>query len=335
MGKIQNKDDVQLVWEFYDDERETSQKIVISNPEKYKITNNKQAASFAEKMFRESNRIRDARGSFLIAKNKSIKDLEGSDLTISDRRYLMSLLLYAQFDNKPLKKDGELLNNKTIAELWGVNPIVANRKLRKFVKLNLLIVSKNEDDKRVKNYYLNEKYFYMGKVNKGEKFVKLFQKKLSEVLSKVEQISIEEESKKSQETTTDAKKNKKVEVSHIIGLLNAVIPYFHYQTYYLVDNPDEDILEGDETVTQALLRNRTVLKHLTRTQIGRILGHKRADTRTVDQYMDYLQRAGAVLVTKSNNKRRYIIHPDLMFRMDDIGLDDYTDHIRVLFEQTK
>lgn len=49
--------------------------------------------------------------------------------------------------------------------------------------------------------------------------------------------------------------------------------------------------------------------------------------------MDILQKAGAVMVLKSKNKTRYLIHPDLKFRLDHDGMDKYTRHIRAMCEQ--
>ena len=316
------KSDVQLVFEFTDSDSQTKKRLVIDDIDKYTIINKKQAEGYFKKMLKENERIKDTRGHYIISKNENVKSLEGSTLTTKDRSCLMQLLVYAQFDDNPLMKDGEPLNVKTISELWGYNQEATSKRIKKYTKLGILKPVKNEQDKRIRNFKLNEEYYLMGRITDGKKFVKLFKRKLADVIDRVKDLEARE-----------SRKKKKTEVIDILGLLNAVMPYFHYQTYYLVNNPDENILRGDETINDALERKVSPLKHLTRTQIGRILGYKRIDLRTIDKYMDYLQQAGAVMVTKNKNRRRYLIHPDLMFRADGLGQDEYTRTIRNQFSQ--
>lgn len=311
--------DVQLeiVW---DDNGVTNR--VVVDPEKVNITNKEQAEAYAMKKLREEGRDKDSRGNFLIGRNDNLIELEASGLTITDRRYFMQLAIYAQFDGKPLMKDGKPLTTTDISELWNLNYAGTVRRLNKFVENQLL--NKMSSGKN-RHYVLNEHTFLMGKgVKSGEKFVKLFQNKLAHVIERIQFIE-EVEAKKNE--------NRSTEIIDVIGILQAVMPYFHYQTYYLVTNPNEDILQKGEKTIDALDRNPKVLKHLSKAQIGRILGYKKMRTKTVDTYMDYLQKAGAVMITEVSNKRRYLIHPDLMFRLDTNGLDDYTKYVRNQFNQ--
>ena len=324
MSKKDDYSSKQIQFEMvFSEENGEQKRIVISDPEKFKIVNINKAKAYADKMVKENDRIKDDRGHFVIGKNEPIKQLERAGLTISDRSYFMQLVLYARFDGKPLSKDGSPLTVNQIADIWGITRIAAVRKLKKFVTIGIILSEPNPEDKRTLLYFLNEKYFWMGKVQGENRFVKIFLKKLNEI---IERIKFQEE----------VDKKKGGDPSHsvdVIGLLNAVIPYFHYQTYYLCSNPDDDILKPGEKVIDSLERDQKQIKHLTRAEISRILGYKRADNRTRDRYMDKLQSAGAVMVTKVKNKRRYLIHPDLMFRMDGSGLDDYTRYIRAQFNQ--
>lgn len=327
--------DFQMVFE-YTEEGGVRKRLVVNNAEKYRMINIEKANGYIKKMERENDRYLDDRGKFVIGKNGHIKELENVGLTLSERSYFMQIILYAQFDGSPLTKNGIPLNNRSIAEIWNVHEDVALRKLKKFVKTGLLFTKKCPEDKRVKNYFLNEDYFWMGSIKNENRFVKLFLTKLNEV---IETVKFNEEVALRKAKDISSKKEDGGVTStpsiDIIGILNAVIPYFHYQTYYLVSNPDDDILLPGEEVVDALERDPKQLKHLTRTEIGRILGYKRADTRTIDQYMDHLQSAGAVMVTKFKNKRHYLIHPDLMFRINGNGLDNYTRHIRNQFNLHK
>jgi hypothetical protein len=300
-------------------------RLIIGNPEKYELMSKDQKRAYIEKMRREQQRLMDPRGPFVMGKNEPIRRLEGSDLTVADRRYFMMLVLYAGFNGEPLKKDGIPLTNEMISKLWNLDTVKTMKRLSKFVRIGLLEKIKSPHDGRIVNYVLNELYFQKGKsaMKPKEKFVKLFQNKLSDVINEVEKIN----------ELKNRHRKTKTSIHNVIGLLHCVMPYFHFETYYLVSNPDESIIREGETVLDALERNPKVLKHLSKSRIGRVLGYQNANRSTIDAYMDILQKAGAVMVLKTKNKTRYLIHPDLMFRLDHDGTDKYTRHIRAMFEQ--
>lgn len=300
-------------------------RLIIDDPEKYELMSKDQKRAYIEKMKREQLRMMDPRGPFVMGKNEPIRNLEGSDLTVADRRYFMMLVLYAGFNGEPLKKDGVALTNEMISSLWNLDRKRTINRLSKFTEIGLLERIKNQTDRRIVHYVLNELYFQKGKTTTKpkEKFVKLFQNKLSDVINEVEKIN----------EIKNRHRKTKTSIHNVIGLLHGVMPYFHFETYYLVSNPDESIIEPGETVLDALERNPKALKHLSKSHIGRILGYQKANRTTIDTYMDILQKAGAVMVLKTKNKTRYLIHPDLMFRLDHDGTDKYTRHIRAMFEQ--
>ncbi|WP_078598527.1 hypothetical protein [Evansella clarkii] len=300
-------------------------RLIIDDPEKYELMSRDRKKAYIEKMRREQQRMKDPRGPFVMAKNEPIRSLEVSELTVADRRYFMMLVLYAGFNGEALKKDGVPLTNERIADLWHLHVTKTKERLNKFTRIGLLEKIKDPRDKRVVNYVLNELYFQKGKTvtKPREKFVKLFQNKLSDVIHQVEKIN----------ELKNRHRKTKTSIHNVIGLLHGVMPYFHYEAYYLVSNPDEPITQEGETVLDALERHPRALKHLSKSRIGRILGYQNANRKTIDTYMDILQKAGAVMILKSKNKTRYIIHPDLMFRLDHDGSDKYTRHIRAMFEQ--
>ncbi|MED4068553.1 hypothetical protein [Priestia megaterium] len=316
---MSNKDelrDLQLELVMHEDGG-TSRRIIVNDVDKYALVDKEKAAAWRKKMDLENQRAKDARGKFVISKNEPIKSLESSGITIADRRYLMQLVIYANINGKPLSKDGTPLTTTDIANIWGVTYKVAARRLKKFIDLGII---NKISDKKIKHYSLDENYFLMGKgIKPGEKFVKVFKTKLNEIIQNVADL--------------EKRQRKNKDLLDIIGLLNAVMPYFHYQTYYLVKNPDDNILQENENVLESLKRDPSQLKHLTRTQIGRVLGYKKVDLKTIEKYMDYLQKAGAVMVLLTKGKPRYLIHPDLLFRMDGNGTDDYTEYVRNLFNQ--
>jgi len=283
----------------------------------------KELASKVREYFKRlSMRKTDWRGSFFMTKTETSSKLK-EQLTLTDRRYIMILMIYAQFNKRPFEKNGEPLSNKDISEIWNIDEVNAYKKLTKFCELCIINQIKNQSDKRKANYVLNDTYFVMGKLKTQEKFVKVYQMKLQEILETLQKI----------EDNKNRKRKKHMDIKDVIGILHAVIPYFHFQTYYLVKNPDENITLEGESVLDALERNPQALKHLPKTQIGRILGHKNPDRRTIDKYFSILQQAGAVMVLTTKGRSRYLVHPDLMFRLDSNGQDEYTRHVRAQFGQ--
>ncbi|MGV7000329.1 hypothetical protein ACWA2C_16710 [Priestia megaterium] len=320
--------DFQLELVFNPDGQE-QKRMIVNDVDKYSWISKKQLEAYRAQLEKENMRLRDKRGDFVMGKSENIRLLEETDLTVSDRRYFMILVLYARFNGEPLTKDGVALNNKSIGEIWEISdPKTISKRLNKFVKLGLLEKIKNG---RVSNYVLNELYFQMGKgkkhhIDPGEKFVKLFKNQLSNVISNVRKI---------EQNKNRRRKTGQVNLKDVIGLLHAVMPYFHYETYYLVSNPDERITLEGESVLDAVKRDPKQLKHLSKSQIGRILGYENANRATISRYMDILQRSGAVMVLQNNSRTRYLIHPDLMFRLDSDGTDEYTEYVRQLFGQHK
>lgn len=169
---------------------------------------------------------------------------------------------------------------------------------------------------------------------KKKDFVKVFFKKLNEVIQEI--ATIEERKQKGQ----GKRKGQKRRTSSI-GVLHAILPYFHYQTYYLCKNPDTNILKSNETVADALKRdkqsNRRKHVPLSLTQLGRIVTttteKENGEQGNKDQYMndklvyehlDTLQRAGALMYQKTKGKLAIKIHPHLLFSMDGNGTDEYT-----------
>lgn len=304
---------------------EPRQRLIIDEPERFELLSKEQKSAYIEKMRREQQRGADPRGPFVMGKSEPIRGLEGSELTVADRRYFMTLLLYAEFNGEPLKKEGVPLTNEAISQLWQLDITKTMKRLNKFTRIGLLEKIKSPQDGRVVNYVLNELYFQKGKnsTKSREKFVKLFQNKLRDVINEVEKLN----------ELKNRHRKTKTSIHNVIGLLHCVMPYFHFEAYYLVSNPDDPITRDGETVLDAMERNPRALKHLSKSHIGRILGFENANRRTIDNYMDILQKAGAVMVLKTKNKTRYLIHPDLMFRLDHDGSDKYTRHIRAMFEQ--
>lgn len=282
--------------------------------------------AYQEKVKREEERELDQRGDyiqFVIEPNKAL-----SNLTVLQRRYLMELMPYLSYGESPLQIEQEAgtvlrLNNQLIADIWGIHKRDALALLNLFVESDLFKRVKDPEDARKSNYIPTGLYFGKGRLKHGptEYTTKIFQKKLAEVIQAIRKI----EERKSRRKNTTKKQ------SAALGIIHAVLPYFHYQTYYLVKNPNENICKDGETVLEALKRNPKALKHLPKAQLGRLAGI--TDNRTIEYYFKILVESGAVMLQHTKGKTLYKIHPDLMFRIDGNGLDDYSEFVRQEFNQ--
>ncbi|MFJ7308823.1 hypothetical protein [Peribacillus frigoritolerans] len=206
------------------------------------------------------------------------------------------------------EKKGEKMNQKDISLFLGKSERSTKQLLGEMVKLKALICEKNPR-RRTENFYLlNSEFFTATRRKKKIKFTKMFHNKLKEVRTRLND-------------------------KHY-GALLKFIRYFHYQTYYLVGNPDHNIIVDPElSIARNLLleENELVLQHFNQTQLAKIIGI--TDDSTIRNYVKAYERAGAMMVLKQHKSYRFVIHPDLMFRKDGDGQDEYTVAIRAQFKQ--
>ncbi len=281
--------------------------------------------AYQEKLKREEERELDQRGDyiqFVLEPNKALKDL-----TIHQRRYLMELMPYVQYGDNPLRmvdENGEIhrITNKHLSDIWSIHSVDVTKLMNKFVEKGFFKKIKDPDDSRKANYISTGLYFGKGNLYQPSQYTtKLFQNKLKEVIQEIKKI----EKRKSRRKNTDRKQ------TAALGMIHAVLPFFHYQTYYLVKNPNENICRGDESVLEALQRNPKALKHISKAELCRLSNV--TDNRTIDYYFKVLMEAGAIMLQHTKGKTRYKIHPDLMFRRDGNGIDPYTEFVREEFRQ--
>lgn len=301
-------------------------KVTEFDAEEFGLIHKNSIKGYKEKIQREEDRKNDPRGDFIQFSLEPNKGL--NDITVQQRRYLMELMPYVAYGELPLRyidENGEIihLNNQTIADIWGINKRDTIELLNKFVEKGFFIRKKDPHDGRKSNYIPTGFFFAKGKLKHtpNEYTTKIFQSKLVEIIQNIKKI----------EERKNRRKQSPKKQSAALGMIHAVLPYFHYQTYYLVKNPNENICKDGETVLEALTRNPKVLKHLPKAQLGRLSGI--GNQQTVDYYFKVLMQAGAVMLQHTKGKTLYKIHPDLMFRMDGSGLDDYTEFVRQEFRQ--
>lgn len=209
------------------------------------------------------------------------------DLTLTEAGALIRLLPYLRF-----RGDGRLIENGKPLKQSDIQRIVGRSKANTIALLRRLedfgVISK-ETQGRSNIYAFNGDFHTFGTVNEGVKFTKLYQYHTNEI-------------------TRDLDLNE-------IGLLYKILPYFHYKTFYLCANPDEE--------------NEDATEHLTRERLAELIGH---EPETVSRLVSRLQSKGVILSTKALNSVNYIVHPDVMYRQETEDVK-YADFVRKLFAQ--
>ena len=279
----------------------------------------------------------DHRGYFFNVFRDFHKSLEGR-LTNNQRTKLMQLMLCIQFEDDPLSRFGKPMTTADIAEYLEVSINTARNKLLnvlcyKSETMNIEPVLIKKRIGREYYYYFNKKGVYMGPLQGKSEFVKLFTKKLDEVIKKIQRIEVRKQKRRSKEKGS-IKSEKRTSA---IGVLHAIIPYFHYQTYYLVKEPTVNILRPGETVNQARERDQNERKRqhklLPLAQLCRIVtknengNESSMNFQLIQDHIDTLQQAKALIYQKTGGKLAIKIHPYLMFSSKGDGRDEYTKHV--------
>jgi len=216
----------------------------------------------------------------------AIRDITQS-MSLTEAGALIRLLPFLRF-----KGDGKLIENGKPLKQADIQRIIGRSKpvtIALLKRLEELSVITKETSGRSNVYAFNGDFHTYGIVNEGVKFTKLYQYHTNEI-------------------TRDLDLNE-------IGLLYKILPYFHYQTFYLCANPDEDSEDN--------------IDHLTRERLAELIGH---EPETVSRLISKLQSKGVILSTKAMNSVNYIVHPDVMYRQETEDAE-YAGMVRRLFKQ--
>ncbi|MES5264258.1 hypothetical protein [Priestia megaterium] len=208
------------------------------------------------------------------------------ELSLIEAGAAMRLLGYLRWNKggKLIDKD-EPLKIKDLAKILSKGTTATKAILKRLESFGLINKAR---EGRANAFFINPQFFqFGGKLGSGY-FMKLYSVKSRNVVS---ELTLQE-----------------------AGMLWKVIPYFHYENYYLCENPDEP--------------DPSVIRHMTRERLAEHVGH---DTKTVSKLTNALKRKGAIMTTEARGCKRYIINPDLMYRKD--YEDDYTRSVRELFKQ--
>ncbi|MYL36151.1 hypothetical protein GLW08_21430 [Pontibacillus yanchengensis] len=223
-------------------------------------------------------------------------------LSHSDRTRLLKLAI-AQFKNKQAFEDNGIgMTRKEIAELWGISEhSTRNKMLPYYQKIGYLTKKKVG---RYWYYYFKEEALLMGRINHDGKFVKIFHEKLLEVYENLEKIQ---------------SRQQKLRKYDALGTLHFLLSYFHYETLYLVKNPEESIVKPNEEINDALEREsrrcRKKLKHMSLKELVNRLSAAHESTirrKTIEKHLEWIERCGAISIHRTKGVNRIIVHPHLV-----------------------
>ncbi|HDR4422885.1 TPA: hypothetical protein QCU60_004327 [Bacillus cereus] len=254
------------------------------------------------------------------------------ELTQAQWHSLMLLIPYVQFYGKPLKKDGKLLTIGDIYNIWGVSRSVGTTYVDKFVEVGIAETENSKTSIREKYFILKTNFLFKGNKEFDEFNTKIVQKKMEEVITIV--------TEKVHSINTDKRRKKKLEL-YPLSLLAVLIAHVHYQTFYLVSNPNEPVVLEGETVQEVLKSShkRRRLKHLKKAEIwNKFTGQNRKSldkerSERLQLYFDMLHDAGALMEVKVYSKR-LLVNPDLMYVTPNAKNSAWHEHILSMIDGT-
>ena len=207
------------------------------------------------------------------------------ELSLTETGAIIKLLPYMRFKTRgKLIKDGKPLKQADIQRIFKRGKTATREILRILEEKGVIEVQK---EGRANVFYISAEFHEIGNVDESERFTKLYQVRTREITEKL--------------------------ALHEAGILYKILPFFHYERYYLCANPNESDKDN--------------LRYINRKELARIVGLNEDDvSRTVNKLRDL----GALMSTKSGRSVRYLVHPDLMFRQ--ATETEWTKAVREMFE---
>ncbi|HGP3677496.1 TPA: hypothetical protein ACLIVI_005424 [Bacillus pacificus] len=254
------------------------------------------------------------------------------ELTQAQWHSLMLLIPYVQFYGKPLKRDGKLLTVRDIYNIWGVSEVTGSKYVQRFTEVGIAETQNSNTSIREKYFILKTNFLFKGNKEFDEFNTKIVQKKMEEVIAIV--------TEKVHSINTDKRRKKKLEL-YPLSLLAVLIAHVHFQTFYLVNNPNEPVVFDGETVQEVLKSShkRRRLKHLKKVEIwNKFTGQNRksldkARNERLQLYFDMLHEAGALMEIKVYSKR-LLVNPELMYVTPNAKNSAWHEHILTMINGT-
>lgn len=244
--------------------------------------------------------------------NKKVRSII-SEITIEEATAYFKLLtkVTMRSQGKLVNSDGKPLSSKNIAKVMDVGQRRSMTLLKRFKELKMIVTEPNPKDNRSTIYIINKEFHIMGEKIK-EAFTQVYQEKLELLV-----------------------KNKSL--GNALGTFYKMIPYFHYQTYYFVWNPDTDIRTD---LTKDLFENldsketQNKLNHILLKDFSKAI---HVTPKTLTEHLNILEDLSAIKRDVQGNSVFITIHPDFVFRKAYQNKHDkyYGSVIRYQFSQHK
>jgi len=100
-----------------------------------------------------------------------------------------------------------------------------------------------------------------------------------------------------------------------LGFLYKILPYFHYEKCVLAHNPNEHV--------------ESKIQYMNRNELAIAINH---DVDYITKLVRQLVANSLIMVTNSSRNVLYYVHPDLMYRQENDGNNDYCNALRQMFE---
>jgi predicted transcriptional regulator len=256
------------------------------NPTTHDVVNKAQKEGYKKKLKQEEYKLKYKGKDWVACYHEPIKIIiKEHILELNELGALLKLLPYMQFKKDGLLiKEGRTMTMKEIEGIIGTSTRQTKRIIKRLVEKALI---NREGNNRNPKYIVNNRYHTMGaEIQNNMKFTKLFN---VETRKRTKDISL-----------------------HEAGLLYKILPWFHYESYYLCSNPYEPSPEE--------------IHHLNHKELSECIGE---DERTVYRHLQNLMRKGFIMQLKGyGGAVIYKVNPDIMFRNKEDKLSPYTDTVR-------
>ncbi|MCM3444736.1 hypothetical protein [Metabacillus halosaccharovorans] len=247
---------------------------------------------------------------FVAFLNKKVRTII-SEITIEEATHFFKLLtkITMKSKGKLVNKEGKPLSVKGIGEVMGLGERRTMTLLKRLKELKMILVKKDPKDKRRTIYFINKEFHIMGEKIK-DAFTQVYQEKIEQLVQ-----------------------NKTI--GNALGTFYKMIPYFHYQTYYFVWNPDTDIRID---LTKNLFENLDLeetqkkLQHIVLNEFAEFIS---IEPETFTRHLNLLEDIKVIKRDVQGQSVLITIHPDFVFRKDYQNKDDkyYGSVIRYQFSQ--
>ncbi|MET3684414.1 hypothetical protein ABID56_002551 [Alkalibacillus flavidus] len=263
----------------------------------------------------------DERGEFVFLKLDAVNDMSKS-LSFKELGYFMLLLPYVSYDENYLKYDKKtFVTTKDLESIWTLSKDGVRQRLKSWRNLNILDIESNPDDSRKNVMVLNPELVTKGMMTKKERKekqkVKVYQHVLSRLIDNLD------------ETLKERKGN--MDYLKILGFLMLLFSGMHYDSYYLVNNPEHEL--SVNSLLKLRKHKDEELDYLSVSSLGQLTQHPNMNRQTIKRYVGVLVETGALALVdlEQDNAKRLLMNPVLVYRKDNDGRDEYTQSIKKQF----